>query len=66
MKIGTAIARAVRPAVNAVDYVFHTDFGNCTGCKQMEQDFNNAEHFRDYSNAVLDRIRKRGKYKKES
>lgn len=63
MKTGTAIATTIRPFVNIADTVLKTNLGGCQGCKQMEQDFNNAEHLRDYTNAVMDRIRKRGKYK---
>ena len=63
MKTGTAIARTVRPFVNIADTILHTNLGNCRGCRQMEQDFNHAEYLRDYTNAVMDRIRKRGKYK---
>ena len=37
-----------------------------SGCGKMKDDFNQAQHLRDYGKAVLDRIRKRGKYKPET
>ncbi len=33
-----------------------------SNCAKMRDDFNNAQHLTEYVTAVLDRIRKRGKY----
>lgn len=37
-----------------------------SNCAKMRDDFNNAQSMKDYANAVIDRIRQRGKYKKET
>lgn len=69
MKIGDAIANnpivhAIGLATGCVDPVTN-DLRPESNCAKTRDDFNNAEHLRDYASSLLDRIRKRGKYKQK-
>lgn len=66
MKPGTAISYFATPiagfvGVDCYDPMTH-DLRPDSNCAKMRDDFDNAEHIKDYTNAILDRIRKRGKY----
>jgi hypothetical protein len=69
MKLGDAISsnpivHAIGRATGCVDPMTN-DLRPESNCAKTRDDFNNAKYVRDYANSVLDRIRKRGKYKQE-
>jgi hypothetical protein len=68
MKLGTKIetnpiVHAVGKMTGCVDPVTHK-LNPESNCAKMRDDFDNAQYVKDYGKAVLDRIRKRGKYTK--
>ncbi len=66
MKTGNAIASVATPIARTLGMGCidpeTKELRPESNCAKMRQDFNNAQYPQDYLNAVLDRIRKRGKY----
>lgn len=47
MKKGDAIAVVAQPIARTIDWAFHTDLQNCSGCKKMQQNLNTGMSLAD-------------------